>query len=178
MVTNYEGENIEFKEVLPLLPIRDIVVYPFMILPLYVGRESSIQAVEEAINNTDRLILLASQKDIQAEAPSPNEIYSLGTVAMIMRKRNLPDGRLKILIQGLTKARIIKYQESKSFFQVEVEKVETVDVSEKQEVIEALLRTVRTNLENVISKNKVLSPDILMILEDIHNPSRFADLVS
>ena len=178
MVTNYEGENIEFNETLPLLPIRDLVVYPFMILPLYVGRESSILAVEEAINNTDRLILLSSQKDIQAENPEPSEIFNLGTVAMIMRKRNLPDGRLKILVQGLTKARIVQYEQSDQFFKVKLEKVEIVDVSESQEVVEALLRSVKENLERVISKSRVLSPDILMILEDIHNPSRFADLVS
>jgi ATP-dependent Lon protease len=178
MVTNYEGENIEFKETLPLLPIRDLVVYPFMILPLYVGRESSIQAVEEAINTTDRLILLASQKDIHAEAPSPSEIYNLGTVAMIMRKRNLPDGRLKILVQGLTKARILQFEQNDPFFKVKLTKTETVEVTETQEVIEALLRNVRENLELVINKSKVLSPDILMILEDIHNPSRFADLVA
>jgi ATP-dependent Lon protease len=178
MVTNYEGENIEFKETLPLLPIRDLVVYPFMILPLYVGRESSIQAVDDAINNTDRLILLASQKDIQAESPSPGEIYNLGTVAMIMRKRSLPDGRLKILVQGLTKAKIVAYEQAEPYYKVKLEKVEAVDISESQEVIEALLRNVRENLEVVINKSKVLSPDILMILEDIHNPSRFADLVS
>lgn len=178
MVTNYEGENIEFKETLPLLPIRDLVVYPFMILPLYVGRESSIQAVDDAINNTDRLILLASQKDIQAESPSPSEIFNLGTVAMIMRKRNLPDGRLKILVQGLTKAKIVEYEQADPYYKVKLEKVETVTISESEEVVEALLRNVRENLEVVINKSKVLSPDILMILEDIHNPSRFADLVS
>ncbi len=178
MVTNYEGENIEFKEKLPLLPIRDIVVYPFMILPLYVGRESSIQAVEHSLENTDRLILLASQKDIQAEAPSPSEIYSMGTVAMIMRKRSLPDGRLKILVQGLAKARITKFLHDEPFFEVKVSKVETIEVQETQEVVEALLRSVKENLEHLINKSKALSPDILMILEDIHSPSRFADLVS
>jgi ATP-dependent Lon protease len=178
MVTNYEGENIEFKDKLPLLPVRDLVVYPFMILPLYVGRESSIKAVEEALNNTDRLILLASQKDIQAESPAPHEIYELGTVAMIMRMRKLPDGRLKILIQGLAKARITSFEHSEPFFRVGVEKVENVEVEETQEVIEALMRNVRSNLEQVINKSKILSPDILMVLEDIHNPSRLADLVS
>ncbi len=178
MVTNYEGENIEFKETLPLLPIRDIVVYPFMILPLYVGRESSIHAVEHAIESCDRLILLASQKDIQAEAPTPSEIYNFGTVAMIMRKRNLPDGRLKILVQGLAKARITEFETTEPFFKVKAQKVETVEVEESQEVIEALLRSVKENLELVINKSKALSPDILMILEDIHNPSRFADLVA
>ncbi len=178
MVTNYEGENIEFKEVLPLLPIRDLVVYPFMILPLYVGRESSIKAVEESINNTDRLILLASQKDIQAESPRPDEIYNLGTVAMIMRMRKLPDGRLKILVQGLAKAKIKSFESSEDFFQVKVEKIEKPEVTETPEVTEALMRNVRNNLEQVINKGKVLSPDILMILEDIHNPSRLADLVA
>lgn len=178
MVTNYEGENIEFKEVLPLLPIRDLVVYPFMIQPLYVGRESSIQAVEESMNNTDRLILLSSQKDIKTENPAPDEIYNLGTVAMILRKRNLPDGRLKILIQGLAKARIGQFITTEPWFQVKVEKVENVDIHESQEVIEALLRNVKENLEKVINKSRALSSDILMILEDIHNPSRFADLVS
>lgn len=178
MVTNYEGENIEFKDTLPLLPIRDLVVYPFMILPLYVGRDSSIQAVEESINNTDRLILLASQKDIQAENPTPDEIYNLGTVAMIMRMRKLPDGRLKILIQGLAKARIQNFEKSEDFYKVKVEKVEQPEVSETPEVIEALMRNIRSNLEQVINRGKVLSPDILMVLEDIHNPSRLADLVS
>ena len=99
MVTNYEGENIEFKENLPLLPIRDLVVYPFMILPLFVGRESSIQSVEHSLAKTDRLILLSSQKDINAESPRTNEIFQVGTVAMIMRMRKLPDGRIKILVQ-------------------------------------------------------------------------------
>lgn len=178
MVTNYEGESIEFKDTLPLLPIRDLVVYPFMILPFYVGRESSIMAVNEAYNNTDRLILLSSQKDIQAESPAPSEIYNLGCVARIMRKKPLPDGRLKILIQGLAKARITEFHSTEPFFQVKLEKVDNTPVTEPQEAVEALLRNVKENLERVINKSRVLQSDILMILEDIHNPSRFADLVA
>lgn len=178
MVTNYEGDNIEFKETLPLLPIRDLVVYPFMILPLFVGRESSIKAVEESLNNTDRLILLASQKDISAESPSPSEIYELGTVAMIMRMRKLPDGRVKILIQGLSKARITNFDSTEPFYKVKVEKVENSTVEESQTAVEALMRSVRENLEKVISIGKVLSPDILMVLEDIQDPGRLGDLVA
>ena len=178
MVTNYEGEAIEFKETLPLLPVRDLVVYPFMILPLFVGRETSIKAVEEALNNTDRLILLVSQKDIIAENPTPDEIYEMGTVAMIMRMRKLPDGRVKILIQGLAKARITSFVATEPFYQVKVEKVESQQVTATQSTVEALARTVKENLEKVISLGKVLSPDILMVLEDIQDPGRLADLVA
>ena len=178
MVTNYEGDTIEFKESLPLLPVRDLVVYPFMILPLFVGRETSIRAVEEALNNTDRLILLASQKDISAEAPAPSEIYQLGTVAMIMRMRKLPDGRIKILIQGLAKARITSFEHTEPFYRVKVEKVLAPVVAVSVIETEASMRAVRENLEKVISLGKVLSPDILMVLEDIQDPGRLADLVA
>ncbi len=178
MVTNYEGEAIDFKETLPLLPVRDLVVYPFMILPLFVGRETSIKAVEESLNKTDRLILLASQKDITAESPSPSEIYEMGTVAMIMRMRKLPDGRVKILIQGLSKARIKEFVGTEPFYQVKVEKVETQPVTANAATIEAVARTVKENLEKVISLGKILSPDILMVLEDIQDPGRLADLIA
>jgi ATP-dependent Lon protease len=178
MVTNYDGDAIEFKESLPLLPVRDLVVYPFMILPLFVGRETSIKAVEEALNHTDRLILLASQKDISAEAPAPSEIYEMGTVAMIMRMRKLPDGRIKILIQGLAKARITSFEHTEPFYRVKVEKVATPSLSVSTTEAEASMRLVRENLEKVISLGKVLSPDILMVLEDIQDPGRLADLVA
>lgn len=178
MVTNYEGDNIELKEELPLLPIRDIVVYPFMILPFFVGRESSIQAVDHALTKTDRLILLASQKDMKAESPSPDEIYELGTVAMIMRMRKLPDGRIKILVQGLTKARITEFSQENPYFVCKLAKVSDVAVEESNVAVMALMRNIREQLEKVINLGKVLSPDILMILEDIKDPGRLADLVA
>jgi ATP-dependent Lon protease len=178
MVTNYEGEAIEFKENLPLLPVRDLVVYPFMILPLFVGRETSIKAVNEALKNTDKLILIASQKDITAEAPAPSEIYEMGTVAMIMRMKNLPDGRVKILIQGLAKARIKEFVTTEPFYQVKVEKIEVQAISASQATIETLTRAVKENFEKVISQGKTLSSDILMVLEDIQDPGRLADLIA
>jgi len=178
MVTNYEGEAIEFKETLPLLPVRDLVVYPFMILPLFVGREASIKAVEEALNQTDRLILLASQRDITAETPAPSEIYEMGTVAMIMRMRKLPDGRIKILIQGLSKARIKEFVSTEPFFKVKAERVEVQNSTASASTIEALARSVKENLEKVISLGKILSPDILMVLEDIQDPGRLSDLIA
>src|SRR6185295_7728767 len=118
MVTNYDGEQVEIPETLPMLPVRDIVVFPYMIIPLFVGRDSSIRSVEEALARSDRLILLASQKDISDEHPSPEGIYKTGTVAMIMRMRKLPDGRIKILTQGLCKAQINEFTQTQPFYQV------------------------------------------------------------
>jgi ATP-dependent Lon protease len=178
MVTNYEGDNIELKDHLPLLPIRDIVVYPFMILPFFVGRDSSIQAVDHALTKTDRLILLSSQKDMKAEAPSPDEIYETGTIAMIMRMRKLPDGRIKILVQGLSKARITEFTQEAPYFMCKLAKVNDIALEENNVAANALMRNIREQLEKVINLGKVLSPDILMILEDIKDPGRLADLVA
>lgn len=177
MVTNYDGEQVEIPQTLPMLPVRDIVVFPYMIIPLFVGRDSSIKSVEEALARNDRLILLASQKDISDEHPSPEGIYKTGTVAMIMRMRKLPDGRIKILTQGLCKAQIDEFKSQDPFFECKITKIDDVSTTPKSES-EALMRTVREQLERVISLGKVLSPDILMVLDDIHDPGRLADLVS
>ncbi len=177
MVTNYDGEQIEVPATLPMLPVRDIVVFPYMIIPLFVGRESSIKAVEESLARNDRLILLASQKDISDEHPNPDGIYQIGTVAMIMRMRKLPDGRIKILTQGLCKAHIDEYVQTNPFFEAKVTRLQD-NTNETSLETEALMRNVRELLEKVISLGKMLSPDILMVLDDITDPGRLADLVA
>ncbi len=177
MVTNYEGEQIEIPQSLPLLPVRDIVVFPYMIIPLFVGRDSSIKSVEEALARSDRLILLASQKDISDEHPSSDGIYRMGTVSMIMRMRKLPDGRIKILTQGLCKANITEFTHTQPYFEVKINKVDETPLASIAEA-EALARNVREQLEKVIALGKVLSPDILMVLDDITDPGRLADLVA
>lgn len=178
MISNAGGESSELKSKLPMLPIRDLVVYPYMIMPLFVGRESSIQAVEDAINNHDRMIVLSSQKDIQTEKPLPEDIYSIGTVAMIMRMRRLPDGRIKILIQGLHKVRILSYDTTAAFYKVDVEKVTIANTEIDKIHVDALTKNVKEKLEKVISFNPNISPDILMVLEDIEDPGRLADLIA
>lgn len=177
MVTNYDGEPVEIPEVLPMLPVRDIVVFPYMIIPLFVGRDSSIKSVEEALSRSDRLILLASQKNINDEHPAPDSIYETGTVAMIMRMRKLPDGRIKILTQGLSKAKIKEFKSTQPFFECKIERIHETCEGERSNH-EALMRTIREQLERVISLGKVLSPDILMVLDDINDPGRLADLVA
>lgn len=184
MVTNYEGDKIELKEALPLLPIRDMVIYPFMIQSLFVGRESSIKALEEALNSNDQMILLASQKDISAESPEKDDIYHLGTVVKIMRLRRLPDGRIKILIQGLAKAKIKKFVNEDPFFKVKAERVDDEKLTASEQQVEAVKRMVKENLEKFISLGKLVSPemrvpstDIAMVLEDVQDPGRLADIV-
>src|SRR5918998_3798177 len=98
-------QQLQIPNELPVLPLRDIVIYPFMIVPLYVSREKSIRAVDEALGE-NRMILLASQKDLDKEEPVGEDLYQIGTVAVIMRMLKLPDGRIRILVQGLTRARL------------------------------------------------------------------------
>jgi ATP-dependent Lon protease len=177
MVTNYDGEQIEITHTLPMLPVRDIVVFPYMIIPLFVGRDSSIRSVEEALTKTDKLIFLSSQKNIADEQPTPDGIYETGTVAMIIRMRKLPDGRIKILTQGLCKARVKRFTQTQPFYEVQVDQIQELQTEKKSES-EALMRTIKEQIERMISLGKVLAPDIMMVLEDIQDPSRMADLVA
>ncbi|MCB0417561.1 MAG: endopeptidase La [Bdellovibrionaceae bacterium] len=179
MSTEFSENNEEpiIPEELPLLPIRDVVVYPYMILPLFVGRESSIKAVNEALSK-DRLIFLAAQKEITDEHPSPDAIYPVGTVAMIMRMRRLPDGRIKILVQGLTKGTILNYPQEKPFFNVRIKQIQEPVITRETVEVEALMRTVKEQLEKVISLGRMLSPDILMVVDDINDAGRLADLIA
>src|SRR5690606_7824523 len=116
-----EGQ-VRIPETLPPLPVRDVVIFPYMIVPLFVGPEISIAAVNEALAR-DRLILLATQRDVAEEEPTPDEIHRVGSVAAIMRMLKLPDGRVKILVQGLAKARIVEFVQTKPTFIVKVEVV-------------------------------------------------------
>src|SRR5690554_3567815 len=114
---NFDDKVLDIPQTLPMLPVRDIVVFPYMILPLFVGRDSSIRAVEEALTK-NRLIFLSSQKEITEENPTPESIYNVGTIAMIMRMRKLSDGRVKILIQGVAKGTIKDFVNSTPHFEV------------------------------------------------------------
>lgn len=160
-----------------MLPVRDIVVFPYMILPLFVGREASIRSVEEALAK-NRLIFLASQKEITEENPSEETIYQTGTIARIMRMRKLADGRVKILIQGESKGRIKKYVKSSPNFEVSVEKITEADNAGSPIEYEAMIRNAREQLEKIIALGRMLSPDILLILDDVSDPGRLADLIA
>ncbi|WP_223924023.1 endopeptidase La [Geobacter sp. AOG2] len=172
-----DSEDLKIPEVLPLLPVRDVVVYPFMIIPLFVGREMSVKAVDSALAG-DRMILLATQHEIGEEDPTPDKIYEVGTVAMIMRMLKLPDGRVKILVQGLSKARITEYVTEKPFHTVRVEKMVDAPLQDISLETEALVRTVREQLTKVIELGKQVSPEVMVILENIQDPGSMADLIA
>jgi ATP-dependent Lon protease len=173
---SFDENKLEIPENLPMIPVRDLVIFPYMILPLFVGRESSIKAVEEALAK-NRMIFLASQKDLKEENPNPESIYETGTVAMIMRMRKLADGRVKILIQGVSKAKISEYTQKADYFSVRVDKIEEPSLVSDLEV-EAMMRNAKEMIERIISLGKMLTPDILLILDDVTDAGRFADLIA
>ena len=172
-----EKDLLSLPETLPLLPIRDIVVFPYMVLPLFVSREKSIKSLEEALTK-DRLIFLVTQKKVTEEDPSPKDLYRMGTVAVVMKMLKLPDGKVKILVQGLSKASIKETLQTAPYLLVKVENIKDPFVTEITLETEALMRNVREQLERIVSYGKLLSPDLMFILESVDDPGRLADLVA
>jgi len=162
---------------LPLLPIRDIVIFPYMILPLFVGRDMSIKAIDDALSG-NRMIMLTAQRDLNTENPEPKDLYDVGTVGMIMRMLKLPDGRVKILVQGMSKAKITSYVQTEPYFLVDIEKVVEAEPGKLTLEVEALMRNVKEQLEKMISLGKMVLPDIMVIVENIDDPGKLADLVA
>ncbi len=164
-------------ERLPLLPVRDIVVFPYMVLPLFITREKSIKSLEEALAK-DRLIFLVSQKNLSEEEPTVKDLYRVGTVALVMKMLKLPDGKIKILIQGLSKATIKEMIQVTPYFLVRIENIKDPFLTEITLEIEALMRSVREQLERIASYGKFISPDLMFVLEGVDDPGRLADLVA
>jgi len=168
--------QVEIPEILPLLPIRDIVIYPYMMLPLFVGRDVSIRAVEEALSR-DRLIFLVSQMNSSEENPAPADIHRVGTIASIMRMLKLADGRVKILVQGLSKGEVDTYLRERPFFEVKIRKVIEPTLAEVPIEVEALMRTAKEKIEPILNL-KNLPPEIVMVTDNISDPGVLADLVA
>ncbi len=160
---------------LPILPLRDIVIYPFMIVPLFVSRDKSIRAVDEALSQ-NRMIMLVSQKDVDREDPSQEDLYKVGTVAVIMRMLKLPDGRIRILIQGLSRAQIEDVKQGNDFVRATLLPIpEPLTPSGSLEV-EALTRNVRASMERAATLGKNISPEVLAIISNLDDAGRLADL--
>ena len=172
--------DVDIPEALPLLPVRDIVVFPYMILPLYVGREASIRAVNEALAG-NRMMLLVAQKDQTIDEPEPNDLYNIGTVVSVLRMMKMQDDRIKILVQGLSKAQILKFISKTPFLKVKVKPLPTEESENGEKLTlksEALMRTVREQTSRVIDLGKMISPDLLMVADGLDLPGKLADLVA
>jgi len=170
-------KEVEIPDNLPVLPVRDIVVFPYMILPLFVGREMSIKAIEYSLK-ANRMVLLVTQKDLNIENPIPEDLFSVGTVAIIMRTLKLPDGRVKILVQGLTKAKALTYSQTEPFLKAKIEKINDQKPTMLTIEDEAQIRTVKEQIDKVVSLGKAILPDIMGVVENIEDPGRLADLVA
>ncbi len=162
-------------DLLPVLPLRDIVVFPHMIVPLFVGREKSVRALE-AVMKDDKQILLVAQKNAAQDDPGSDDIYRVGTVSTILQLLKLPDGTVKVLVEGGKRARITGFKETDSYFEAFVEPMPDLDTNAKE--LEALGRTVVTQFEQYIKLNKKIAPEVLVSLNQIEEPSKLADTVS
>ena len=171
-----KASQVEVPDLIPLLPVRDIVIYPYMMLPLFVGRDISIRAVEEALAR-ERLIFLVAQKNSAEDNPKSDDIYRVGTVASIMRMLKLADGRVKILVQGLSKGEIENFVRERPFYEVKIRKVTEPPVQEVSVEVEALMRNVKEKIEQILNL-KNLPPEIVMVTDNISDPGVLADLVA
>ncbi len=172
-----DEKEIEIPDTLPVLPVRDIVIFPYMILPLFVGRDMSIKAIDHALN-TNRMVMLITQKDLNVENPTNEDLFSVGTVGIIMRMLKLPDGRVKVLVQGLSKARVLEFTQKDPFYLSTIEKISDEKIDEMTIEIEAIVRTVKEQLDKIVSLGKTILPDIMVVVENLEEPGRLADLVS
>jgi len=163
--------------ILPMMPVRDVVIFTDMLLPLFVGREKSVNAIEESIAK-DRYLFVATQVDPGIENPSPDEIYRIGTVSRILRMLKLPDGRVKALVQGIAKARIAKYVRKRSLYRVKIDIIEEPETPAVDLEAEALMRNVREYSEKILTLRGEYTSEVGSILTSIEDPGRLADLVA
>ena len=170
-------DAINIPDVLPVMALRDAVLFPFAIIPLTVGRDISVRAVDDALAG-DRLVLVLTQKDPQAEMPQPEDLYETGCVALIMRMLKLPDGTIRILIQGLSRARVDYFTRTEPSFEARLTPLEEPDPGENELEAKAFVRSIKQGLERVSTLGKQISPEVILITSGLEDPLRLADLAA
>ncbi|HLD95880.1 MAG TPA: endopeptidase La [Alphaproteobacteria bacterium] len=161
-----------------VLPLRDIVVFPHMIVPLFVGREKSVRALDHVMAMDQKQILLLSQKDASEEHPRTQDLFSVGTLATVMQVLKLPDGTVKILVEGIKRVRVLQFIEAEDFFEAHVQEIpETLNDAEPSEV-EAMMRTLLTEFENYVKLNNKIPPDVLVGISQLDDPHRLSDTLA
>jgi ATP-dependent Lon protease len=169
------GAGAPGGESLPLLPLRDIIVFPHMVVPLFVGREKSINALEEAMSQHKEILLAAQKKANKTNDPASEDIFEVGTIGTIIQLLRLPDGTVKVLVEGKRRARITSFVPNEEFFLCNVEPVEEVYAANVE--IEALIRSVQSAFDVYAKLNKRIAPEMLMTVQTIDDPSKLADTV-
>ncbi|HJU83935.1 MAG TPA: endopeptidase La [Holophagaceae bacterium] len=169
-------ESPKIPEVLPVLPLRDVVVFPYVIQPLSVSRDKSIRAIDAALVES-RMILLVSQKQVEMDNPGPEDLFKVGTAAIVMRVLKLPDGRVRALVQGVQRVRVEYFTETEPLFKAKVEPLAEPEIKPTVET-DALLRSVKQTLEKAVALGKTLPQEVLVIASNLDNPGRLADLVA
>jgi ATP-dependent Lon protease len=170
-------EAIKIPDVLPVLPLKDTVVFPYIILPLSVGRDKSVLAVDRALAES-RVIMLVAQRDPAIDNPGKDELYPVGTAAVIMRMLKLPDGRIRILVQGLARARVHHLSQTEPYLQARIEPIDEPRLPPGTLEVEALLRSVKESLDRAVSLGKPISPEVMVIAANLEDAGRLADLAA
>jgi ATP-dependent Lon protease len=173
--TKTAGGDYSRDRVYPVLPLRDIVVFPGMIVPLFVGREKSVKALEEVMRD-DKHILVVTQKNAQDDDPSPAEIYETGTIATVLQLLKLPDGTVKVLVEGLNRAQIDRYLQTDEYFEAEASVLPEPEYDHVE--VEALARSAQSEFENYVKLNKKISAEVVAAVQQIDQHSKLADTIA
>ncbi|HEY9421330.1 MAG TPA: endopeptidase La, partial [Thermoanaerobaculia bacterium] len=172
-----QDEPIKIPDVLPVLPLKDTVVFPYIILPLSVGRDKSVLAVDRALSES-RVIMLVAQRDAATDNPGEGDLFEVGTAAVIMRMLKLPDGRIRILVQGLSRARVHHISQVEPFLQAKIERLEEPLPLAPALEVEALVRSVKESLDRAVTLGKAISAEVMVIAANLEDPGRLADLAA
>jgi len=164
-------------QVMPVLPLRDVVVYPYMVIPLFVGRDKSIRALEAAMED-DKQILLAAQKSASQDEPEPDDLYRTGTVANILQLLKLPDGTIKVLVEGSERAKVLNYLGTEDYFQAQVNLLGNESEGLDDREGEVLMRSVLAQFDQYVKLSKKVPPEILSSLAGIEEPGRLVDTIA
>ncbi|NOZ79981.1 MAG: endopeptidase La [Acidobacteria bacterium] len=170
-------EIIQIPDVLPVMALKDVVLFPYVIVPLSVGRNKSVKAVDQALAQ-NRLILLITQKDSKVEDPKPDELYEVGCVAVIMRMLKLPDGNIRILVQGISRAKVDYFTRTEPYLEARLNRIEEPEVAEGDLQVEAFSRSIKEGLEKANNLGKQISPEVMLIASNLDDPLRLADLAA
>jgi ATP-dependent Lon protease len=167
-----DSRDASQTELIPLLPLRELIVFPHEVHPIFVGRQKSIKALEAAEQHK-RPIMLAAQKDARVSDPGPDDIYAVGTLGVVVQLLRLPDGTVKALLEGKKRARVVRYASSDDYFQVEAEEIE--EVCERTSEVEALMRSVSATFDNYVRLNKKIPPEMVTSIASVDDPAYLAD---